>query len=88
MERDIAVYNCDGELLQWIDQKRFQRLVDIGRVARVVKNPHWPRQAHHATAHTGRVEAVTPLGLQGNQVLLPSTPRRWPVLLSVARVGR
>jgi hypothetical protein len=37
MERNIAVYNCDGELLQWIDQKRFRRLVDVGRVARVVK---------------------------------------------------
>jgi hypothetical protein len=37
MEGNIAVYNCDGELLQWIDQKRCQRLVDVGRVARVVK---------------------------------------------------
>ena len=38
MERDIAVYNCDGELLQWMDAKRLRRLMQCGRVARVVKN--------------------------------------------------
>ncbi len=37
MERNIAVYSSDGALLQWVDQKRCQRLVDGGRVARVVK---------------------------------------------------
>lgn len=37
MERNIAVYSFDGALLQWVDQKRCQRLVDAGRVARVVK---------------------------------------------------
>lgn len=37
MERNIAVCNHDGQLLQWIDQKRCQRLVNYGRVARVVK---------------------------------------------------
>ena len=47
MERNIAVYNCDGELLQWIDQKRFLRLVDVWRVARVVKT------------RTGRVRPIT-----------------------------
>jgi hypothetical protein len=38
MERDIAVYSCDGELIQWMDEKRVQRLMQCGRVARVVKN--------------------------------------------------
>jgi hypothetical protein len=38
MERNIAVYNYDGELVQWMDEKRLQRLIDCGRVARVVKN--------------------------------------------------
>ena len=38
MERDIAVYNCDGELVQWMDEKRLRRLMECGRVARVVKN--------------------------------------------------
>lgn len=38
MERTIAVYSSDGELLQWVDEGRLRRLVDYGRVARVVKN--------------------------------------------------
>ncbi len=38
MKCDIAVYNCDGELLQWMDEKRVRRLMECGRVARVVKN--------------------------------------------------
>ena len=37
MQRDIAVYSADGELLQWVDEKRFQRLAEYGRIARVVK---------------------------------------------------
>lgn len=53
MERDIAVYTCDGQLLQWIDRKRCQRLVDIGRVARVVKT------------RTGRVRRITLLQMPG-----------------------
>jgi hypothetical protein len=38
MERDIAVYNHDGELVQWMDEKRLRRLIACGRVTRVVKN--------------------------------------------------
>jgi len=38
MEPNIAVYSCDGELLQWMDEKRLRRLIQCGRVARVVKN--------------------------------------------------
>ncbi len=38
MERDIAVYSCDGELIQFMDEKRVQRLMQCGRVARIVKN--------------------------------------------------
>ena len=53
MERNIAVYNRDGELLQWIDQKRFLRLVDVGRVARVVKT------------RTGRVRRITLVQMPG-----------------------
>jgi len=37
MERNIAVYNCDGALVQWIDEKRLARLVASGNVARVHK---------------------------------------------------
>ncbi|MCC6366827.1 MAG: hypothetical protein IT165_25175 [Bryobacterales bacterium] len=47
MERDIAVYSYDGALLQWIDQKRFKRLFDGDRLARVVKT------------RAGRVKRVT-----------------------------
>ena len=47
MERDIAVYNCDGALLQWMDEKRVRRLIECGRVARVVKN------------RAGRIERAT-----------------------------
>ncbi len=38
MQRDIPVYTCDGELIQFMDEKRVLRLVEFGRVARVVKN--------------------------------------------------
>jgi len=37
MERNIAVYSCDGALVQWIDEKRLARLVASGNVARVHK---------------------------------------------------
>jgi hypothetical protein len=37
MERNIAVYSCDGALVQWIDQKRLDRLIATGRVARVIR---------------------------------------------------
>jgi hypothetical protein len=53
MERNIAVYSSDGALLQWIDQKRCQRLVDCGRVARVVKT------------RLGRVRRLTLLRMAG-----------------------
>jgi hypothetical protein len=35
MERNIAVYNADGALIEWIDRKRLVRLQNHGRVARV-----------------------------------------------------
>ena len=35
MERDIAVYSCDGALVQWIDAKRAARLIASDSVARV-----------------------------------------------------
>ncbi len=35
MERNIAVYTCDGALVQWIDEKRLARLIASGNVARV-----------------------------------------------------
>jgi hypothetical protein len=38
MKRNIAVYNCDGELVHWIDAKRLQNLISLGRVARVTCN--------------------------------------------------
>lgn len=53
MERNIAVYSSDGALLQWVDQKRCQRLVDGGRVARVVKT------------RLGRVRRVTLFRMAG-----------------------
>ena len=37
MERNIAVYSCDGALVQWIDEKRLARLVASGSVARIHK---------------------------------------------------
>jgi hypothetical protein len=70
MERKIAVYNCDGELLQWIDPQRVLRLVDMGRVARVVKTRTGRvRGVSRITLVriARRVEAVTALGLQGNE---------------------
>ena len=47
MERNIAVYSSDGDLLQWVDEKRFRRLAEYGRVARVTKT------------RTGRIKRVT-----------------------------
>ena len=44
MQRDIPVYTCDGELIQFVDEKRVLRLIEFGRVARVVKN----RAGHQA----------------------------------------
>lgn len=46
MEANIPVYNCDGELLQWIDRTRLTRLEGLGRVARVIRG------------RTGRVKRV------------------------------
>jgi len=88
MERDIAVYSYDGELLQWIDLKRFRRLSECDRLARVVK------------ARSGRIKRVTLRHMpgewkpsllsdyQGTKVLLSSVPRRWTSVLPVARAGR
>jgi hypothetical protein len=39
MEREIPLYSYDGQLLQWIDAKRLDRLVSMDRVSRVVKHP-------------------------------------------------
>lgn len=38
MERNIAMYNCDGELVRWIHSKRLVELISQGRVARVTRN--------------------------------------------------
>ena len=40
MERNIAVYNCDGALVQWIDAKRAARLIASGSVARAIRRRH------------------------------------------------
>lgn len=53
MERNIAVYNHDGQLVQWIELKRCQRLIDGGRVARIVKT------------RLGRIRRVTLLRMAG-----------------------
>lgn len=34
----IPVYTCDNELVQFMDEKRVLRLIQFGRVARVMKN--------------------------------------------------
>jgi len=39
MEREIPLYSYDGQLLQWVDTKRLDRLVTMDRVSRVVKHP-------------------------------------------------
>ncbi len=39
MERGIPLYSYDGELLQWIDAKRLDRLVRLDRIFLVVKHP-------------------------------------------------
>ncbi len=39
MEREIPLYSYDGQLIQWIDQKRLDRLVALDRIFRVVKHP-------------------------------------------------
>jgi hypothetical protein len=40
MERNIAVYSCDGALVQWIDAKRAARLIASDSVARVARRRH------------------------------------------------
>lgn len=49
MQRDIAVYSADGELLHWIDEKRLRRLAECGRIARVVKTGRDGSSARHCT---------------------------------------
>ena len=39
MKREIPLYSYDGQLIQWIDQKRLNRLVALDRIFRVVKHP-------------------------------------------------
>ena len=39
MEQEIPLYSYDGQLLQWIDAKRLERLTALGRIFRVVKHP-------------------------------------------------
>ena len=73
MERDIAPYNCDGELLQWIDRETIPAIGRCRARCPVRQDPHWPRQAHHARAYARRVEALIALRLQGNEVLLSPT---------------
>lgn len=38
MQNEIPVYTCDGELIQFMDEKRVLRLIQFGRVARIMKN--------------------------------------------------
>jgi hypothetical protein len=38
MDRIFPLYSYDGELQQWINQKRFRRLEAAGRIARVIRN--------------------------------------------------
>jgi len=38
MEREIPLYSYDGQLIQWIDEKRLGRLAGLGRILRVVKH--------------------------------------------------
>ena len=38
MDREIPLYSYDGQLLQWIDAKRLDRLVSIDRISRVVRH--------------------------------------------------
>jgi len=38
MEREIPLYSYDGQLLQWVDAKRLDRLIGLDRVSRVVKH--------------------------------------------------
>ncbi|MGE5487480.1 MAG: hypothetical protein ACM3ZB_06640 [bacterium] len=38
MERNIPLYSHDGALVEWINQKRLDRLLGLGRVARVVRH--------------------------------------------------
>ena len=37
MPNQIALYNADGHLLEWIDQRRFERLQGVGMISRVVR---------------------------------------------------
>jgi hypothetical protein len=38
MEREIPLYSYDGQLIQWVDQKRLDLLVSLNRIFRVVKH--------------------------------------------------
>ncbi len=38
MDRGIAVYSFDGEFLQYIDEKRFRRLAQCGRISRTIRS--------------------------------------------------
>ena len=38
MEPEIPLYSYDGQLIQWIDQKRLDRLTGLNRILRVVKH--------------------------------------------------
>jgi hypothetical protein len=49
MNKPIPLYSYDGHLIQWIDQKRLDRLVKWGRIARVVK--HRKGHVNRATLH-------------------------------------
>lgn len=90
MQRDIAVYSADGELLQWVDEKRFRRLAEYGRVARVVKTR--AGRVKRATLHAMPGEARPSLllkepslrlgrrkdrhGASGRPLALAATPER------------
>ena len=53
MDRIFPLYSYDGELVAWINTKRFRRLDEAGRVARVVRN------------RTGEVKRATLLRMPG-----------------------
>jgi hypothetical protein len=56
VERNIAVYTRDGALVQWIDEKRAQRLIASGSVARVVRRRR-PERIMRITLHQRPGEA-------------------------------
>ncbi len=53
MDRIFPLYSYDGELVAWVNTKRFRRLDEAGRIARVVKN------------RTGEVKRATLLRMPG-----------------------